>query len=203
MCKSLVTNGSGEGASSHDSCAELDLDGLDVNLGDPLGAEICEDELVHLSEGDAGSDDSDEGDAVKPPAPKKPNKSYDLMRKFQLEWAVRLPWSESVLSSDGRLHMVKCRSCSFVEGKEKLLAPKLDTLLKHEGQRKATTNNPGKHIKKGDVFVVKTYRHQVNLGLYSARPPLSVALQLNKVSSLERKKKKGPVCYHILCLVEG
>jgi len=152
--------GSREGASSQDSCGDLDLKGLAINLSDPLGAEIFEEELQHLSEGEAGNDDSDEDGHVKPPASKKAKKSYDVARRFQLEWAARLPWAESVLSSDGRLHHVKCRSCSAVEGKAKLLAPKLDTLLKHEGRRKATADNPAKEMKKGDVFIVKTCRHQ-------------------------------------------
>jgi hypothetical protein len=59
-------------------------------------------------------------------------------RRFQLEWQAHLPWAEGVLSEDGKLHMVRCRTCTTVDGQEKLLAPKLDTLLKHEGRRRAT-----------------------------------------------------------------
>ena len=96
-------------------------------------------------------------------------------------------------------HVVNCRSYSSMEGTTKLLASKFHTLLKHEGRRSSISDNPKKHIQKGDIFVIKTYRHQGNLDLYAVRPPLFVALQLNKVSSLERKKKQVQIAtiFHV------
>jgi hypothetical protein len=38
-----------------------------------------------------------------------------------------------MLDRDGRTMQVHCKVCSEVEGREKLLAPKIDSLLKHAG----------------------------------------------------------------------
>ena len=43
-----------------------------------------------------------------PPLPKKIKKSYELTRKFQMDWSIEEPWSEIILSFDGFLHVVKC-----------------------------------------------------------------------------------------------
>jgi hypothetical protein len=42
----------------------------------------------------------------------------------------------------GQVHQVRCMVCTFVEGKEKLLALKLDSLLKHQGCCKAKVYVP-------------------------------------------------------------
>jgi hypothetical protein len=49
---------------------------------------------------------------------------------------------------DGCVHLVKCKVCSKVEHKNKLLAPKWDPLQKHIGWRKAEKNMEG--LKKGE-----------------------------------------------------
>jgi hypothetical protein len=71
------------------------------------------------------------------PPTKKLKKLYDHTRKFQLEWATKLPWVEGVLDNDGKLHMVECKVCSTINKKPYLLTPKWDMLMKHEGRRKA------------------------------------------------------------------
>lgn len=38
----------------------------------------------------------------------------------------------------GEVHLVRCKKCTFVEGKQKLLTPKLDNLLKNKGHKKST-----------------------------------------------------------------
>jgi hypothetical protein len=38
-----------------------------------------------------------------------------------------------VLGCNGRVTQVRCKVCSEVEGHEKLLAPKIDSLWKHVG----------------------------------------------------------------------
>lgn len=45
-------------------------------------------------------------------AKSKSQQRYDLHRKFQTEWAAKLPWAGGILATDGLLHMVKCKVCS-------------------------------------------------------------------------------------------
>ncbi len=42
-----------------------------------------------------------------------------------------------MVDAHGKVHKVKCKVCTKIDGKEKLLAPKLDNLWKHNGRRKA------------------------------------------------------------------
>jgi hypothetical protein len=50
---------------------------------------------------------------------------------------MQLPWVEFVIDTIGNVHQIQCAICSKVEGKPKLLVPKLDNLLKHVGRLKA------------------------------------------------------------------
>ncbi len=45
---------------------------------------------------------------------------------FQDIWVVKLPWVEAVMGLNGKLSMVKCKVCNFVEMKDKSLVPKFD-----------------------------------------------------------------------------
>jgi hypothetical protein len=58
-------------------------------------------------------------------------REYDRSRVFQDIWAAKLPWAKSVLGNDGRVHQVRCLVCTKIEGRDKLLTPKLDSLWKH------------------------------------------------------------------------
>jgi hypothetical protein len=49
---------------------------------------------------------------------------------------------------DGYVHLVKCKVCSEVGHKDKLLAPKWDSLHKHVDHKKAERNM--KEVKKGE-----------------------------------------------------
>jgi hypothetical protein len=71
------------------------------------------------------------------PQPHKLKKSYDCTWKFQLEWAAKLPWVEGVLAINSVFHNVRCKVCNTIDKKPYLLAPKWDTLMKHEGKKKA------------------------------------------------------------------
>jgi len=66
--------------------------------------------------------------------------SYERSRQWQDSWAARMPWAESVFGLDGKVRQVRCKVCSDIEGRNKLLVPKLDSLWKHCGRRKATTS---------------------------------------------------------------
>jgi hypothetical protein len=154
--------------------------------------------LLDWCDGDSNKSESEEEGY---PSPGKKSKlNYDRAQRFQLEWQARLPWAEGVLSEDGKLHMVRCRTCTMVDGREKLLATKLDTLLKHEGCRRATENMSAKGLKKGEVYVLKSCRHQQYSAIFAARKPNSILKQVNLFGTLERKKKKVQFAslFHIL-----
>ncbi len=69
---------------------------------------------------------------VQPSKKKKPK--WQVQRHFQDTWATKFPWAEVVMGEDGRMHHVRCRICTHVEWREKLLVPKLDGLYKHSGR---------------------------------------------------------------------
>ncbi len=73
--------------------------------------------------------------------PKK-EKLYDNLHKFQNAWTTCLPWVEFVVDEKGLMQQVRCKICTFVEGKENVLAPKVDSLINHVGNKKATTFMP-------------------------------------------------------------
>jgi len=101
-------------------------------------------------------------------------KKNDVSRKFQDSWAAKLPWVELCLGSNGNLHIVKCRICSEVEGKDKIFAIKLDSLCKHVGWNKAK-KNIGTNVKKGDWYHFKDNRHAKNYVLLGFRSHGNVA----------------------------
>jgi hypothetical protein len=150
-----------------------------------------------------GSDESFDEDGEGGNPKKKPKKNYDLTRKFQLEWACKLPWAEGILTNNGRLHMVKCTVYSTIEKSDRLMQPKWDTLKKHEGRRKATRNMPAYNVNKGEWYMAKDSKHKKNLALYNARAPDNVLQQLNQSNRLEREKKKVQFATLFQILADG
>jgi hypothetical protein len=100
-------------------------------------------------------------------ATRRSRRSYEGNRHFQDSWAAKLPWVESVLGANGFVAQVKCRICSDVEGREKLLVPKIDGLWKHAGRRRALANFG--NMKKGDFYFTSTNQHVKNEKIYFAR----------------------------------
>ncbi len=43
---------------------------------------------------------------------------YKLHRKFQDEWACKLPWAKIVIDQDGKIHQVHWKLCTKIEGKK-------------------------------------------------------------------------------------
>ncbi len=80
--------------------------------------------------------------------------SYDATIKFQVKWVVELPWAGWFIRKDGNLHIVKCRICIEVKGKDKLFVSKWDYFCKHVGHKKAS-KNIGFDMKKGIEFIPK------------------------------------------------
>ena len=62
---------------------------------------------------------------------KKWKRTYDLTKKYQVEWVAKAPWSEGVLRDDRLLYVVKCTIYLVVGRKPCLMAPKWDTLNCH------------------------------------------------------------------------
>jgi hypothetical protein len=59
---------------------------------------------------------------------KKRKKAYGMNKQFQDIWAIKLPWVEFVMCSNGKVVQVWCKVCSFIDGKDKLLIARLDLL---------------------------------------------------------------------------
>jgi hypothetical protein len=51
-------------------------------------------------------------------------------------WVAELPWVEAVVGCDGKLTMVRCKVYGKIEGHEKILVPKFDSLQKHASRCK-------------------------------------------------------------------
>lgn len=89
-------------------------------------------------------------------------RSYELNRSFKDSWAAKLPWAEPIIGANSQMTQVKCIYCSFADGWDRLLAPKLDSLWKHVGRRRAEKDMyEGKelNVKFGDVFFLKDTAH--------------------------------------------
>jgi len=71
-----------------------------------------------------------------------------------------LPWVEFVINGDGLVNFVKSTVCSKVEGRKKLLIPKLDYLLKYLRRRKTTFAMP--KVKIGKFYENKKCAHVKN-----------------------------------------
>jgi hypothetical protein len=57
-------------------------------------------------------------------------------------------WAKSMLGSNGKVVQVWCKICTWIESKNKLLVPNLDSLRKHVGHSKALVAMVG--VKMGD-----------------------------------------------------
>jgi len=82
--------------------------------------------------------------------------------------------------------------CTFVEGKEKLLAPKLYNLLKHQSHYKAKVSMPGVNV--NSFYFNKDYVHVKNEWSYAIADHPSILDQLQANVSFETKTKICPIC---------
>jgi hypothetical protein len=90
---------------------------------------------------------------------------------------------------------VKCRICSNVEGREKLLVPKIDGLWKHAGRRRALANFG--NVRKGDFYFLSTNQHVKNENIYFARGGSATVLQQLATGVVQERCKKL-VQFHLL-----
>ncbi len=101
---------------------------------------------------------------VKKDEQRKKCKLYERFRKFQDTWMIELPWAKFVFDEKGEVQQVWCKVYTFIEGKQKLPAPKLDSLLKHQGRQKAKVSMFGVDV--GSFCFNKKFVHAQNECLY-------------------------------------
>ena len=154
-------------------------------------------DLVEIPMGDEAL--SSEEEVESPPKKKKKGtkslksekqKRYDRHRKFQTEWSAKLPWAEGILTDDGILHLVRCRVCSAVGKKPCVMAPKSDTLFKHDGRRTAKKDIPKYGVKVGESYMALDCKHMQNLKVYAARPQSTILEAVNHSTSMEAVRKR-------------
>ncbi len=92
----------------------------------------------------------------------------------------------------GQVPWVHCMVCTFVEKKEKLLAPKLNNLLKHQGHYKAKVSMP--RVNANSFYFNKDYVHVKNECCYATTDHPSIWDQLQANVSFETKTKICPIC---------
>jgi hypothetical protein len=87
--------------------------------------------------------------------PKKKNGNERNMNKTQL-----------IMGEDGKVHQIKCKVCSKIKVKDKLLALKLNKLWKHKhsGRKKALVAILG--ICKVGEFYMKKYSIHAKMNIY-------------------------------------
>ena len=172
--KAPMSKGSSSAAPARSSMRRsLPLSGSPVRMIDEDGNEFvnCSDEetLFVLSADDGSRDEGD--DIVVPTQLSNPvlqRRRYEASRRFQDTWAAKCPWTEMHRSFDGSIERVKCLLCSTIEGRDKILRAKWDTLTKHSGRRQATRDIPG-IAKKGEYYYSKDCAHAKNAVLFALR----------------------------------
>lgn len=89
------------------------------------------------------------------------------MRRFRTDEATKFSWTHDILSQDGLIVQVKCITYSDVSRNAFIMAPKHQTLMKH---------NVALKYKKSHL-------------LYVAKQPTTVLQQMNRCTTVESKKK--------------
>jgi hypothetical protein len=79
-------------------------------------------------------------------------------------WVAKLPWVEGC---DGKLIMVCCKVYGEIEGHEKILVPKFDSLQKHVGRCKCKVAWLGCAM--GQYFMSTESQHAKNECLWASR----------------------------------
>jgi hypothetical protein len=105
---------------------------------------------------------------------KNPKKSYDATHKFHIEWATKLSWAKDIVLEGGFIHTMRCRVWLLIEGKDKIVGCKWDTLTKHQCHKIAHHDLPRLGVKKGGEYITKDCAHLKNMKLYAQRGPHSI-----------------------------
>jgi hypothetical protein len=82
--------------------------------------------------------------------------------------------------------MVFCNICFLVEGKDKLVNPKLDGLQMHVGKKKTLIPHP--RLLVGDYFTNNDSQHQRNGRVHANQAPESIAYLVVHGGKVKKKK---------------
>jgi hypothetical protein len=77
-----------------------------------------------------------------------------------------MPWARGLVFKGGFINVVKCRMCSLIENKEKIISCKWDTLIEHQRCRIVVQTMPKLGVKKGGEYIAHDYIHLKNMKLY-------------------------------------
>jgi hypothetical protein len=99
---------------------------------------------------------------------------------------------------DGSITQVRCKVCSDVEGREKLLVPKIDSLYKHAGRRRALADM-GK-VRRGEYYYLGTNQHVKNERVFFAKGGQTVITKVLAGVTKEKRRKVVQMrcCFHVL-----
>jgi hypothetical protein len=86
------------------------------------------------------------------------------------------------------MQMVRCKVYSTFEGREKLLVPKLDYLVKHYGLKKCIVVKLGFVV--GQFYSCPTNTHVKNEKLVASIRCNTIIVQFHNEGKVEKKKKK-------------
>lgn len=125
-------------------------------------------------------------------------KSYELNQHFQDSWVAKCPWVEPVMGVDGHIMQVLCKVCTDIEGREKLLVPKIDSLMKHAMRRRATTDI-GK-VKRSEYFYLGNNQHVKNERIFFVKGGETILTKVMAGVKKERRLKEMQMrcLFHVL-----
>jgi hypothetical protein len=92
-----------------------------------------------------------------------------------------------VLGVDGKVVQVCYKVCAQIEGREKLLIPKINSLCKHAGCRKTLVLMPKVEVR--EHYFLKTIANVANDKLYFGKGPKIMLQVVEGVTWVDRKKK--------------
>ncbi len=124
---------------------------------------------------------------------KKKKKIYELNRRFQDSWVVKLPWAKSIVGAKGKATQVKCKVCNIIDERNRLLVVKSNSLWKPIGRGKVTITSIS--VVMGDIYFLNTNQHVINEKLYVQRGKNYVLWQVVK-GLWWNIKKINAICIH-------
>ncbi len=119
---------------------------------------------------------------------KKANKlEWELSKFYQNKWATRFSWFKAVCGKDGKMMRVECNICINIEGREKHLIPKLNSLIKHSSLNNFIKAKPKIII--GELYICPTNAHVQNEKLYASKGWDSVVIQVTNGDKTKKRNK--------------
>ncbi len=118
----------------------------------------------------------------------KKKKYENFHETFQDVQFANTPWAKLLAISHGVVNQVCCRVCTTIEGNERFLVAKLDSVYKYARRKKAKENYLG--MAKGTIKYCKKIMHQKNETLYATSLHNNVVHQLDLGEIGKNKKKR-------------